>query len=107
MHIGSRRVIVSNPTANPDSAWVTQHARNAAMQMQDWDTGETHLLIDNDPKFADGFDAVFKAEGCEVQRVGPRAPNMNAYAERWVQSLRTECLDHFLILGENHLAYLV
>ena len=52
------------------------------------------------------FDAVFESEGTEVKRVGPRAPNMNAFAKRWVQSLRTECLDHFLIRGEKHLAHL-
>ena len=50
---------------------------------------------------------MFAAEGCEVKRVGPRAPNMNAYAERWVQSLRAECLDHFVVVGERHLAHLV
>ena len=68
----------------------------------------THLLlIDNDSKFTDSFDAVFEAQEAEVKRVGPRAPNMNAYAERWIPSLRIECLDHFVICGENHLAYLV
>lgn len=107
IHIGTRRVIVSNPTANPDAAWVAQQARNASMQMAEWGSKATHLLIDNDPKFTDRFDTVFDAEGCEVKRVGPRAPNMNAYAERWVQSLRAECLDHFLILGPRHLRHLV
>ncbi len=65
------------------------------------------LLLDHDTKFAKGFDAVFEADDTEVKRVGPVAPSLNAYAERWVQSLRRECLDHFLILGERHLEYLV
>jgi putative transposase len=107
IHVGSRRVIASAPTASPDSAWVAQQARNASMQMQEWGLEATHLLIDNDPKFTSSFDAVFQADDVEVKRVGPRAPNMNAYAERWVQSLRQECLSHFLVCGENHLAYLV
>lgn len=77
------------------------------MQMAEWGLGASRVLIDNDPKFIDGFDAVFEAEGCKVKRVGPRAPNRNAYAERWVQTLRTECLDHFLILGEMPLAHIV
>ena len=77
------------------------------MQMTEWGAGATHLLVDNDPKFTAAFDAVLAADGCEVKRVGPRTPNMNAYAERWVQTLRTECLDHFLVLGERHLAHLV
>ena len=75
------------------------------MQMGDWGLTATHLLIDHDAKYAAGFDAVFEAEDVAVKRVGPRAPNMNAYAERWVQTLRTECLDHFLILGEAHLRH--
>jgi putative transposase len=107
IHIGTRRVIVSNPTASPDSAWVTQQARNATMQIAEWNLTAAHLLIDNDPKFTDRFDAVFKADGGEVKRVGPRAPNMNAYAERWIQTLRTECLDHFVVVGERHLRHLV
>jgi putative transposase len=107
IHIGSRRVIVSAPTANPDAAWVAQQARNASMQMQKWGLSASRLIRDGDRKFQEGFAAVFEAQGTVVQRVGPRAPNMNAYAERWVQSLRTECLDHFLILGERHLHHLV
>jgi hypothetical protein len=55
--------------------------------------------LDHDAKFTGGFDEVFEAEGTEVKRVGPVSPNLNAYAERWVQSARKECLDHFLILG--------
>jgi putative transposase len=77
------------------------------MQMQEWDLSASRLIRDGDRKFQEGFDAVFEAQGTVVHRVGPRAPNMNAYAERFVQTLRTECLDHFLILGEAHLAYLV
>jgi putative transposase len=107
IHIGSRKVIVSNPTANPDSAWVAQQARNATIQMQDWGRKCEYLLIDHDPKFQPNFDTVFEAEDTEVKRVGPKAPNMNAYAERWVQTLRTESLDHFLVLGERHLAHIV
>ena len=99
IHVGSRRAIVSAPTANPDAAWAAQQARNASMQMGDWGLTASHLLIDHDAKYAAGFGAVFEAEGVEVKRVGPRAPNMNAYAKRWVQTLRTK----FLNLGAAHL----
>src|SRR5260370_21140319 len=49
------------------------------------------------------FDQILEADGIEVKRVGPRAPNLNAYAERWVRSVKQECLDHFVVLGEGHL----
>src|SRR5262245_46733988 len=65
------------------------------------------LLRDYDSKYTGDFDAVFEAEGTEVKRVGPVAPNLNAYAERWVQSARKECLDHLLILGEGHLRHVL
>ncbi len=107
IHVGTRRVIVSGVTANPNSVWVTQQARNASMAMSELGLPARFLLLDHDTKFAQGFDAVFEAESTEVKRVGPVAPNLNAYAERWVQSLRRECLDQFLILGERHLEYLV
>jgi putative transposase len=107
VHVGTRRVIAAGVTANPDAAWVSQQARNASMAMADLGLPPRLLLIDHDTKFVGGFDAVFEAEGTEVKRVGPVAPNLNAYAERWAQSLRQECLDHFLILGEGHLRHLI
>jgi putative transposase len=107
IHVGSRKVIVSSPTANPDSAWATQLARNASMQMQDWNLPCDYLIIDLDSKYTNSFDAVFEAEDAEILRVDPSAPNLNAYAERWVRTLRAECLDHFLICGESHLRHVV
>jgi putative transposase len=107
IHVGTRRVIVSGVTAHPDAAWVTQQARNASMEMTELGLPARFLLRDYDTKFVSGFDAVFEADGTEVKRVGPVAPNMNAYAERWVQTLRVECLDQFVILGESHLRHIV
>jgi putative transposase len=107
IHVGTRKVVASSPTTSPDSAWVAQQARNASMQMAEWSLGVDYLLIDHDAKFTKSFDAVLEAEGAEVKRVGPAAPNMNAYAERWVQTLRAECLDHFLFCGEGHLRHVV
>src|SRR5262249_46453326 len=78
IHIGTRKVIVSAPTANPDAAWIGQQARNASMQMAEWGLSATHLIRDHDGKFAESFDSVFEDEGATVVRVGPRAPNLNA-----------------------------
>ena len=107
IHIGTRRVYVSGVSSQPDANWVAQQARNFCMTSEEWDLPAKMLIIDHDSKYSKGFDAVLEAEGIEVKRVGPRAPNMNAYAERWVQSLRNECLDFFLILGEKHLWHIV
>ena len=66
----------------------------------------THLIRDLDGKYGPEFDAVFTQAGIEVVPVGPRA-NLSAYAERWVLSIKSECLDHFLIFGEGHLRHLI
>jgi transposase InsO family protein len=65
------------------------------------------LIRDLHDKFGPDFDAAFADTGTEVIRVGPRAPNLNAYAERWVLSIKSECLDHFVVFGEKHLRYLI
>jgi putative transposase len=76
------------------------------MQMAEWGLQARFLLLDHDSKFTSSFDAALEAEGTEVKRVGPAASNLNATPERFVQTLKTECLGHFVICGEAHLRHL-
>jgi putative transposase len=66
-----------------------------------------YLLRDHDSKFTRGFDEVVGSEGAEVIAVGPHLPNMNAYAERFVETIKAECLSHFTFFGEKHLLYVI
>jgi transposase InsO family protein len=102
---GSRRVRLAGVTANPDCVWVTQQARNLAVEER---LGATRFLIhDRDAKFCGPFDAIFASEGVRVIETPLRAPRANAIAERWVRSVRSECLDHLLILGRRHLEHVL
>jgi putative transposase len=107
LHVGSRRVYLCGVTANPDKAWVQQQARNVAMHFADQPVKPTILIHDMDGKFTPAFDALLESEGVTIQKVGPRAPNLNAYAERWIESVRSECLRHFVVFGEKHLRHLL
>ncbi len=69
-------------------------------QLQDGEVSARYLLHDRDSKFVPAFDAVFQSEGVRIIRTPYRAPNANAVAERWIRSVRQECLDHLLIVGE-------
>ena len=101
IEIGSRRVHLAGCTTNPTGAWVTQQARNLSF------TGvldRTRFLIhDRDSKFSAAFDEVFRSEGIRVIQTPIRAPQANAYAERFVSTVRAECLDWLLIVGRHHL----
>jgi putative transposase len=94
-------------TAHPDRAWVVQQARNFLLHAGEQPDKPEYLLRDHDGKFVPKFDELLRSEGIEVKRVGPFAPNLNAYAERWVQTVRHECLDRFVVFGEDHLRHLV
>jgi putative transposase len=101
--LGSRRVHLGSCTAKPDAAWVTQQARNVVLGRPDLEDGLRFLVRDRDSKFTPAFDEVFRTEGVKVLRTPVRAPRANAYAERWVRTVRTECLDWLLILNLTHL----
>jgi len=103
LDLGTRRVHFAGCTAHPTAAWVTQQARNLAWAVQDAGASHRFLIHDRDAEFPAAFDAVFAAEDIAVVRTPYRSPTANAYAERWVRSVRAECLDHLLIAGEAHL----
>lgn len=107
LHVGSRRVIVTGMTAHPDARWMAQQARNFHILTADEPDEPSHLIHDFDTKFTAQFDSLIEAEGAEVVKVGPAAPNLNAYCERRVLSIRRECLDHFIVFGEHHLRHII
>jgi putative transposase len=99
----TRVVHLAGVTANPDGAWVTQQARNLMIVLGEQGRRVRFLLRDRDTKFCRGFDDVFRSQGAAVLRTPLQAPNANAFAERWIATVRAECLDWLLIVGRSHL----
>jgi putative transposase len=107
IHVSSRRVCLAGLTTNPTRAWVAERARDFCRHVASLPVQPTHLIRDLDGKFGADFDAALQAHGMEVVRVGPRKPLLNSIAERWVKTVKSECLNQFLIFGEAHLRYLL
>jgi putative transposase len=99
-HTG-RRVWLAGCTANPNGVWVTQQARNLGLDLSD--RGVRFLIRDRDSKYSGPFDEVFGSEGIRIVKTPVRAPKANAIAERFVRTVRSECLDWLLILNRHHL----
>jgi putative transposase len=99
IEIASRRVHLAGCTAHPDGEWVTQPARQVA-----WSFGERaepvrFLIRDHDRKFSGSFDAVFEAQGIRIIRTPIQVPETNGIAERFIRTVRSECLDWLLIVN--------
>ena len=104
--LATRRIEYIACSSKPDGCWVAQQARNLAMQF-DAEQRFRFLIHDRDTKFSRAFDEVFRSEGIKVIRTPVQAPNANAFAERWVRTVRADCLDQILILSRRHLEHVL
>jgi len=105
--VGSRRIEYMACTSNPDRVWMLQQARNLLMNLDDRGQRPRLLIHDRDSKFSRAFDALFRNDGFRVIRTPVRAPNANAHVERWVGTVRRECLDRLLIVGRRQLEHVL
>ena len=101
VELASRRVVHVGVTRHPSDAWVAQQLREATP----FGRRPKHLIRDNDAKFGPAFARVAKASGIEEVRIAYRAPRMNGVIERFIGSVRRECLDHLIVLGDRHLEH--
>jgi putative transposase len=103
IELGGRRVHLAGCTASPTGAWVTQQARQFVWMLPERPSPFRFLIRDRDSKFSRDFDAVFTSEGIDIIKTPLRAPKANAIAERFVRTIRSECLDWLLITNRRHL----
>src|ERR1035437_7283057 len=103
IELQSRIVHILGVSAQPTGSFVTQVARNLAGDLAEYARSFRFLIRDRDAKFTASFDEVFVSEGIEVIKTPVRSPRANAIAERWVRTVREECLDWPLVLGRPHL----
>ncbi len=105
IHLKTRRVVIGGISENPDGAWVTQVTRNVTSC--DEPIAEAKYLIPRDPKYCRTFRHLLEASGIEPLKLPARSPNLNAFAERFVRSIKEECISNLILFGEKSLRYVI
>jgi putative transposase len=107
MELESRRVHIAGIAHQPHGAWMMQVGRNLLDAARGFLLGKKYLVLDRDPVYTSTFRRLLRDSGVEPVRLPAMSPNLNAYAERLVRSIREECLEHIVPLGERHLRTVV
>ncbi len=107
LHVQSRRVICSPATLKPNEKWMAAQAHAMLEQARKMELPVRYLVRDKDFKYTKTFDKVFEQADVAIEPTAPRAPNQNAFIERWIGSLKHECLNRFIMFGLEHFDYIV
>ncbi len=105
--VQTRLVEIAGIATNPDGQWMKQMARNLTDSVDGFLRNATYLIHDRDPLYTAAFEALLKERGVKCVKIPAQSPNCNPHAERFVKTVRDECLRHFVIFGERHLRYLL
>jgi len=103
IHLGSRKIHIAGVTPNPNEEWMKQMARNVTMAEWGFLSSCEYLIHDRDSKFCQSFRSIIKSGGVEPLKLPTRSPNLNAFAERWVLSIKSECISGLIFFGEESL----
>jgi len=106
IHVQSRKIVLGGISEHPNEQWMKQVARNVTGHEGEL-TGARYLIHDRDPKYTQSFDGILKYTAIEPLRLPPHSPNLNAFAERFVKSVKTECLEQFVLFGEKSLCHVI
>jgi len=105
IHLATRRVYIAGITPNPNEQWMTQVARNVTMADVGFLSSSRYLIHDRDSKFCESFRLTIEAVGITPVKLPARSPNLNSFAERWVKSVKEECLSKLILFGEKSLRH--
>jgi len=107
LHLHTRRVLLAQATFSPNSRWLKQQARHVLWECEELGIEPRFFLRDNDACYSEDFDTMLKDTGIEPVKTPFQAPNANAHSERWVRSIREDCLNHLIIPGLNRLQHVL
>jgi transposase InsO family protein len=105
--VKTRAVEIAGIATNPDGEWMQQMARNLTDTVDGFLRNATYLIHDRDPLFTEAFEAVLRERGVKSVRIPAQSPNCNPHAERFVETIKCECLNHLVVFGERHLRYVI